>query len=263
MKNISLKAVPWVNDHRVFGSVVYPAAGFIDFARSAVAAICESDLCAVRQLSFLRPLFLSERLDIQLHAAIDTSQRRLEISSRGRDDLPWICHATGWFEPPGPGPNDSRLLDLEDIKRRCRDVSPERLYSAFGAGGIQYGPAFKRVSQLSCGRNEALARIEPADPEESRSYYIFPPVVDAALQVVLGAAMEEGGHCGLPVAITTLTFHARGLGGELYSYARINSAGGNRVQSDVIITDSSGRAKLELLGLTCMQIGSGSHVTAG
>lgn len=246
---IALEEGTWLNDHRVFGSVVYPAAGFIHLAHAAAVETL-GDAAEIRDVRFQQPLFLSTRLRIEVQADVDASSQ-LEIRSRAREGLPWIRNVVGRVEVSGR--DTQPLLEIDAIQQRCRAASTEALYAVFAGSGVEYGPAFRRVGALWCGAGEALGRIDASGEEGC----LYPPVLDAALQVVLGAALEGNAAAGLPASIEAISFAQPLTGGPAFSHARIVFREGKAVRADVRIGDPLGRTLVEIRGLNCVSLAAG------
>ena len=103
---LSLRTHPWLADHMVRGTVLFPGTAFLELAlRASIEAKCGG----VSELTLQEPLILPERGEVRLQVKIgepDGSGRRsFEIYSRATIDSlelagsadGWVCHAGGVF----------------------------------------------------------------------------------------------------------------------------------------------------------------------
>ena len=92
---LSLQSHPWLADHRVFQSVVFPATGFLELALSAGAQV---GLPRVEELTLVSALLVPEsagaavELQLLLHAEDAEGRRALSIHSRAVAGAPEAPH---------------------------------------------------------------------------------------------------------------------------------------------------------------------------
>ncbi|MEW2128547.1 type I polyketide synthase [Streptomyces sp. NPDC007259] len=246
---LSTAAVPWLADHVVGGAVVVPGAALVELVLAAGADVGAGELA---ELVLAAPLFLTGRepvaVQIEVAAEDGAGQRAVTVLSREEDAEAWTRHASGTLvrantaAPPAAGP-------VEDAV----ELSVDELYGGLTATGLDYGPAFRRVTALSAGRDTALAHIGIA--EETAGYLVHPVLLDAALH---GAGAfgfftgEEGPR--LPFSWTGVRVHAPGT--------RVAAVRITRMREDTIrveLADGAGEPVVTVDGMTVRTIPSGGR----
>jgi acyl transferase domain-containing protein len=93
--HIGIGSVPYLNDHRVLRSAVFPAAAYVDMALSGMRALCPDERFALTDAAFRHAAYLPEeggrvfQLAITLEGADAFS---FEVRSRAEDNgEPWSC----------------------------------------------------------------------------------------------------------------------------------------------------------------------------
>ena len=248
----------YLNDHRVFGQVMFPAACFVETALTALKYAGTEP----RQLSDLhlhQPLVVAEEQSYCLQTVLspsDTGDYQLEIFSQTLDESQanseWTLHVSGRFESlQSVERNDPGTF--ADIRERCKvSVPVADYYQGFVDREIDYGPSFRAVEALWRGEDEALGRVRLCEALllEKDQYQIHPALLDACLQV-FGAALGEDGtnQTFLPLSIECIQIHAA-AGFELWSYARLRAArpGDRLMRTDLCLFSSTGEPVATLQG---------------
>ncbi|MEV0375614.1 type I polyketide synthase, partial [Streptomyces sp. NPDC050636] len=122
---LSLQTFPWLTDHVMGGSVLFPATGFLELAMRAGDHVgCDR----VEEFVLLAPLVLTEdsaaQVQVLVSAPDETGARTISVHSRpgGIPDLPWVQHANGTlttgeriadFGSQVWPPQDAVVVDLE------------------------------------------------------------------------------------------------------------------------------------------------------
>ncbi|KAM0721832.1 hypothetical protein Q7P37_002757 [Cladosporium fusiforme] len=211
---LRVKEMPWVVDHQVQNTILYPGAGMLAMA-----------LEAGKQLSEAMDVSGFELIDVQIVAAIVIPNTRegLEthltmrphedesdmydfvISSRSSQAM-WrenckgrlhICRSSNqqvW-------PKKHRIDRSQTAEGQMRVASPRNLYELFENQGMKWGPAFQNVSQISLsddGRSRSQIKIPdirsllPAQYEQP--HLIHPATLDALFQCMVFALPEGDGQ---------------------------------------------------------------------
>ena len=105
---LSVRDHPWIADHRVMGSVLFPGTALLELAiRAADTAGCDR----VDELMLAAPLVMPERGGVAVQVAVgapdSTGRRPIQLHSRpdgATPDTPWTRHATGTLAPAAPAP---------------------------------------------------------------------------------------------------------------------------------------------------------------
>ncbi len=231
---LSLRTQPWLADHAVHGTVVFPATGLVELAVRGADAVGAGGL---RELAVEAPLVVPEAGSVQLQVVVADS--RAEIYSRRSDDDAWLRHATaalgdavasgegGWPWPPESGAR----VDLAG----CYELAADE--------GLVYGPAFQGLRQVWRADGAVLAEVEVPEGEADRArrFGVHPALLDAALQAVAYAGWDPALPGRVPVGFADATLHAAGA---TAARARVVRTGPDRVS--VELADANGALVLSI-----------------
>ncbi|KAF7156259.1 hypothetical protein CNMCM5623_009652 [Aspergillus felis] len=159
---------PWVRDHMVQGSIVYPGSGYICHAIEAVRQL-EKDGAAdeaksgrsisgfrLRDVNFLFALVIPDSADgVEIRTTLQSvpereigarGWRRFEVSSVTLDNR-WMLHAKGMIMV------EREATALETAERRplstyTRQPDPQDLFANLRARGVYHGPLFQNTTKI-------------------------------------------------------------------------------------------------------------------
>ncbi|MFG2979370.1 SDR family NAD(P)-dependent oxidoreductase [Streptomyces sp. NPDC048331] len=218
---LSLTDQPWLRDHTVFGSVIVPGTGLLELA---TAAAHEAGAVGIAELTLAEPLVIEDAVRLQITVGAPQHGRRpITLHSRpDGSDRPWTRHASGELLP-GPGPVREAGTDpAQDGFTELRDwpvVGAEQIeldgfYDRFAAQGIDYGQAFRGLTELWRKGSTAYGRVRLPDPAAGADYNVHPALLDTALHVMKGvtAGEEEPEGALLPFEWSEVELFAAGSG---------------------------------------------------
>jgi thioesterase domain-containing protein/NAD(P)-dependent dehydrogenase (short-subunit alcohol dehydrogenase family) len=267
----------WVLDeHRTLsGHALLPGTGYPELARGALLEYGETGPFEIRDLYFLRPLYVPDGDTRDVRVMLQPSEQGYRFEVRTRCELEgrpaWELNAQAsieYGELGAPAP-----LDLAAIDARCQrsrsEVDPAGMRSG-QENHVRFGPRWRVLQQVLYGEGEALARLEL--PEAFRSdldgFGLHPALLDYAT----GYAMDLiGGYVGdalwVPVSYGRLAVHGP-LPRRVFSWVRNHAE--NRADSDfavfdVTITDADGKVLLEIEEFTIHRLAESIDfgITAG
>ncbi|MER6178903.1 acyltransferase domain-containing protein, partial [Streptosporangium sp. NPDC001681] len=217
---LSVRSHPWLADHVVSGTVIFPGTGFLELAvRAGDQVGCE----VVEELTLTAPLVLGETdavaVQVWVGAAEESGHRSVNVyarSAEAADDVPWVRHATGTLAvgasatgAPNAEPFDAAVWPPAGATA----IGLDGLYEGLAAGGFEYGPVFQGLRAAWRGVDgEVFAEV--ALPEQAASnagsFGVHPALLDAALHAVTFVGLEpvEGGR--LPFSWGQMSLQATG-----------------------------------------------------
>ncbi|MFD4687852.1 beta-ketoacyl synthase N-terminal-like domain-containing protein, partial [Streptomyces sp. NPDC058461] len=227
---LSLRAQPWLGDHRIDGAAVVPSTAFLELA---VRAGDETGCGEVRELTLETPLTVPEQGAVRLqvgvgapdargvraltvHSSPDTPDHAAAADSADGDTTAvWTRHASGLLAPaPDDDPADTHDL-AEWPPTGADEVDVDGLYERLAAGtGLEYGPAFRALHAVWRRDGDVYAEIVPGEQvrDQAGRFGLHPALLDAALHP-LGLGLPEGLGDGLLLfAWQRATLHADGAG---------------------------------------------------
>ncbi len=247
---LSLHDQPWLAEHVVLGSVLFPGTAFLELA---VRAGDEVGCATVEELTLAAPLVLPDRGDVRLQVSVggagDGGSRPITVHSRPDDEAPWTLHAGGRLgtaaRPPERGlaewpPAGAEPVDLTGF------------YDAYAERGFDYGPVFRGVTAAWRLGDDVFADLAlPADQQaEATRFGVHPALLDAAVQsAALREKPGERAAAGLPFSWTDVTLHA-----ACASPVRIRLGGGDPGGISLAVTDTAGRPVLTAGSLVLREV---------
>jgi myxalamid-type polyketide synthase MxaE and MxaD len=275
---LSFEDLPYLRDHAVNGSTVFPAAGLLEMVLAAAGETFQATRCSLAEVRFARPLPLThaERRLLQLElapACAGTVSFQLSSSPSASSREPLLRHAAGTLdlraEPAAADGN--RLEALQRFREACTEETERReVYRKLSAHGWSLGPRFRNVGRLWRRDSEAVARLAVAkalQPELS-AYGVHPAVLDTCFQVMLAAYLGASGTARrepdalVPVAIDGLQVYQAAAGAWCRTTLRDASAP-NVFAGDIELFDDDGTLLLKAWGVRWQTYESTRGVTDG
>src|SRR5690625_2607826 len=189
--------LPFLGDHRVEEAVVFPAAGFVEMALAAGERWLETGDLEVQDMEIFRPLvFDGQRMrEVQLRLSSDSNV--FEIFSRQREaEANWSQHVRGRLARLASAELDSGV-PADDGAQKLPSLQAEEIYQIAGRFGLNYGPAFARVSEVEIlDDRQARVRLSPRLPETESPgapYLLHPTTLDAAFHGLFASLTRSDG----------------------------------------------------------------------
>ncbi|WP_246258621.1 type I polyketide synthase, partial [Amycolatopsis anabasis] len=206
---LSTEAQPWLADHAVLGSVLFPGTGFVELAvRAADQVGCD----LLDELTLEAPLVLPERGRVQVQVKLgepdESGTRSLGIYARPEEltGQPWTQHATGVVSSGGRTPG---FALAEWPPRDAVALPVENRYPDLAAAGLAYGPVFQGLAAAWQRGDEVFAEVSLPEGGEAEGFGVHPALLDAALHA-LGFTGTGADETRLPFAWTGVTLFASG-----------------------------------------------------
>ncbi|PWY94533.1 putative polyketide synthase [Aspergillus sclerotioniger CBS 115572] len=152
---------PWVRDHMVQGSIVYPGSGYICLAIEAARQLEKANAADIsgfrlRDVNFLFALVIPESADgVEIRTTLQSvpereigarGWRRFEVSSVTLDNR-WTLHAKGMIQV------EREATALNTAERRplstyTRQPDPQDLFANLRARSVYHGPLFQNTTKI-------------------------------------------------------------------------------------------------------------------
>ncbi|WP_406016411.1 amino acid adenylation domain-containing protein [Streptomyces sp. NBC_00984] len=190
---LDTERLPYLEDHRIQSTVVFPAAGYLEMATQAVRSLTGGTHVVLTDIEFRKALFLPEGEDRAVRLTLSSQNAAFTIASAGQEEGGRAVHASGVVRSGQPRPA-GRPADTEAL-RACalRRLDGEDCYAALAALGYHYGPAFRAIEEVWIGSGEVLARLRPpaAIGDDAAGHHIHPVLLDACFQSLLTTQLPE------------------------------------------------------------------------
>ncbi|KAK1985893.1 beta-ketoacyl synthase domain-containing protein [Colletotrichum cereale] len=198
---------PWIQDHRIQKTIVYPAAGMVTMALEAASQLsCGMTNVLGFHLTGLRieramivpssAYGLEYSLNLkQLPAKADADPEwEFAIYSKPEDG-PWIRHADGSIKIrrqtgalPAAGEHAHSYTQIQGL---CdKSIPPRQLYELLDVVGLNYGPCFQNVVSISTHQNACVSKVRIPDTKSKMPagfefpHVIHPATLDAMFQTL-------------------------------------------------------------------------------
>jgi acyl transferase domain-containing protein len=256
----------YLNDYKLYGTVVVPVASHISMVLSAVKEAFGSEYCEIEELYIPQPLILLEqsRRLVQLVLTPQAEETSFQLVSlkegeEQNDTDSWIIHATGRVHPSQEmSITAPSLLSWKEIQQRCdREISGQEFYAIFASIGYNWESSFRWIETIWSKEGEALAKIQLPDlPEDALSdYQLYPGLIDSCFQLLCICWFEEKASNDaiyIPLQIASFKFYKRPSNfNQLWCHAQQRAKDRANPQSsiaDITLFDENGLIIAEIIG---------------
>lgn len=198
----------YIADHRVNNIPTLPGVAYLEMVRAAESFINpKSAIISISNVIWASPIQILDEekgITVSLHSGKQASS--FEVTS-GNDQTKPDLHARGKIirDFPGALPYPSPL-DIAALKNRCLKIHKrEDIYRHFYKVGLQYGPNFQMINELSNNNTEVLSVIQLPQTlsYSANDFCLHPNILDGAIQTVfiLMADLTESQTLYLPYSI--------------------------------------------------------------
>lgn len=178
--------VPWLKDHCVGNNIVFPGAGYIAMAGEAIYQIRNVRDYTVRDVELSKAMVLYNDKPVEiittlqpqrLTSVLDSDWYEFQVVSY--DGTAWNKHCSGLVRSGRASTNQPRRTQILE-----RQVSPSRWYTTMSRVGLNYGPRFTGLKNITASIVEKLAAAAIVDKQEvaESSYMLHPSTLDLVFQ---------------------------------------------------------------------------------
>ncbi|GHE43560.1 type I polyketide synthase [Streptomyces longispororuber] len=240
--------VPWLTDHRVAGSVVMPATGYVEMALAAGREAFDGP-AEMEHLEITTALVVpwATASQVRLHVSLDPDDGVLLVAASDEQAKEPRVHARARVRrlvTPRPAPVTDPASPPEPCQGR---LTAEDHYSRCAAAGLGYGPAFQVLTELHVGEGEVVAAY--AYEPQAGPLTVHPALLDGALQagVPLLADRLDDGEAYLPALVGAVrVWGTPAPTGTVRLTERSRSR--DEVCWDITVTDPDGTVSVQLDG---------------
>jgi acyl transferase domain-containing protein/D-arabinose 1-dehydrogenase-like Zn-dependent alcohol dehydrogenase/acyl carrier protein len=238
----------FLDDHRLFGTVVCPGASHIASMLAAGEKVFGEGGYVLEDVFFPQALVLPDGTRMNYQLALLPEEKGgyfaqamsylADDASAGSDY--WATHATGRLRKATDEERAATAprVRLEELKPLCnREVRGADFYDMFWKAGYTLGESFRWIDHLWSREWEGLCRMRiPAVNEKLADYVLHPGLIDSCLQAL--AAFGPDNKLGIVSAGSTMRipFHAARMqvfrhiapGSNIWMYGRLEDPGDGR-----------------------------------
>ncbi|EUC45778.1 hypothetical protein COCMIDRAFT_5016 [Bipolaris oryzae ATCC 44560] len=262
--------IPWLLQHKIQSSVVFPAAGFIAMAIEAAAQRSKERLnkqvsgYQLREVNIGTALLLPEQESVEtiltLKPIRDSSKRHSNTWSEFHiysvtNDNHWTEHCHGLISVQHQRQQDSsggtRLITQSSTVDEFRTTLPmPEFYEHLSSIGLDYGEVFQNLVEAhSCpdkltGVLQLPATTSTMPLDQEHTYVIHPATLDAILHTVFGALSADTWlqDPAIPVFVSSLFISADmpfQAGHLLKANATISTRDNQTMKTNILVTNDN------------------------
>jgi acyl transferase domain-containing protein len=186
---LRLGTVPWLADHCVGSDIVFPAAAYIAMAGAAASQLAESSgQYTVRDVHVASALVLHENTATEVITTLRKqslttflNSKWFEFSISSESNGNWIKHCSGLVTAGVAG--TAATHEMATAESFTRKVDASRWYTAMTRIGLNYGPRFVGLENISCSPAKQISSVQITDvQDEYEPYALHPTTLDLMLQ---------------------------------------------------------------------------------
>ncbi|NJA59072.1 type I polyketide synthase, partial [Streptomyces sp. NEAU-H3] len=243
---LDTERLPYLADHQIQGTAVFPAAGYVEMAAQAVRALTGAPRVRLAGIDLRKALFLAEDATSTVQLSVDPETAAFTIATPGDADTEPVVHAAGVLrsgQPASLGP----VLDVAGVRARAdRRLDAETCYAGLAALGYHYGPAFQAIEEVWTGEGEVLARVRPPAGllgPDAADHHLHPVLLDACFQALLTRQIPDGPEPAaasgvrLPLSLGELDLAASG-DRALWVHGTVTRDDGRELLADLALYDA-------------------------
>ncbi|PYI00202.1 polyketide synthase [Aspergillus ellipticus CBS 707.79] len=180
----------WLRDHKVEVDIILPCAGYLAMVGEAIRQISGSQgSYTLRGVVISSALVLREGTPTEvvttfhphrLTDALDSQWWEFTIASYNGQT--WTKHCTGQASGTAAAETQTRTAALTGSLPR--KLQSKKYYDLLDRAGLDFGPMFKRLTDIETGTGETVARAKvTTDPAGDETlYHLHPTLIDACIQ---------------------------------------------------------------------------------
>ncbi|KAL8982004.1 MAG: hypothetical protein Q9205_003368 [Flavoplaca limonia] len=270
---------PWIEDHKITGTVLYPAAGMLVMAMEGVLQTADSTRKVqgfrFRNVGFERGLVVTSAdeaavetcLSLQPQKGVPEQFHFTIFSATSSSSWSKHCSGTIMLEYTSAGPStvehpavDTAWAEQSEFYKQltvhdtAQNIDVNMFYDHLETIGMEYGPLFRNVISLSAipSLHAAQGAILIPDTKSSMpanfefDHVMHPATLDAIFHLLFAAF--SGGksidEAAVPYSIDDMFIAAeqpQGAGGRFHGYAQLvkMNQGGREMIGDLIVSDQA------------------------
>lgn len=295
---LRLSENPWVRDHAITGTVLYPAAGMIIMALEAALQIAAAQERTVRGVEFYNVHFDRGLVIPDTDDAVETS-----LSIRPHETLGSWFHWAVYSLPPGGTwtkhafgllalVDDQETAESENnisnwraegskfasIKARAATtIDTTAFYAQLGTIGMGYGPTFTNLTMAAAIENERAGHGIIAVPDTKstmpcgyeHSHVIHPATLDAIFHLIFVALFEGKpmSEAAIPVTVEKMFVavdQPAGAGAEFVGLSTGRKVNDRDASGSLVVSDTDWSApKVTVTNMVVRKVSSPSGIAIG
>jgi acyl transferase domain-containing protein len=249
---ISTASLPYLEDHCVQGTAIFPATAYIEMITAAAYETYGDVPIEISEIEYRKPLFLNHGDTVRLQLSFSPADGSVRVHARSDSSKSWTLCAKGRVKTAEPVGGTAPPKDFEAWSEGR--VSGDEFYTAFNQRGNLWGPSFQGMRRAWLARDEAWAEIEAPESicSDIERYCVHPAVADACGHVLAAIASSKaaaGTGAFVGEAIDRVCIYRRPKSARLLVHGQLTPTSNAAVfRGDVRVFDEDGTLVSHLQG---------------
>ncbi len=210
----SIQNFPFLNDHRIYETVVSPGACQLEMALSAAEVLFDVPNCLLEDVIFPQALVVPEEgmrtVQVILTLTAEQQTAEFQVISFAEDDEV-LTHATGRVRVQSK--SRAKMLPLDQLRLDgLTQIDSTSFYTAVAEQQTVFGPTFQWLGDIWTGEDKAVVKLKrPQNINTSLEYLWRPGLLDACLQATaVPSVTQELKSASLPFAAAEIHLYSNG-----------------------------------------------------
>jgi acyl transferase domain-containing protein len=238
-KNIvNTRLYPFLQDHVVQDTVIFPGAGYVEFALEALGNHLE-------HIEILFALVVPTDSTF-VHVELVKSGDSVSIFTKKENDTKWVENGRAKLKKSKIHPPNMQLKELQD---KCpKYLNKDAIYKRFEVMGLTYGPSFQCIQGLYQGDEESFGILTTSNLEPGVGFVLHPSILDCSFQCFLGS-IKNCSKTYLPVGMDNLDVFDK-IPSEVYVYCNVTEINSKNIKGNITGFDKDGKVLFQVIGFT-------------
>ncbi|MCL2372062.1 MAG: type I polyketide synthase [Defluviitaleaceae bacterium] len=211
--------VPFVEEHSIGGTPLFPAAGYIEMALQMANQHYGKGFFTLNNVEFLKAVFIKPNKITKLQITLDEQNATFAIYNVSNGDNPEVV-SRGEFKQMQDFGTQNRI-NLESLKEKTTGDATRfdgvTMYEKFVSAGFSYTNTFAAIEDIWICEDEAISKLALPQIDQLNSYEMYPGILDACFQGTIAlefaataaavADSEVGFDIRLPVGVDEFLLH--------------------------------------------------------
>lgn len=262
-----IPSLPFVADHKMNGDYILPGVVYLEMARAAGELAGLKPVVALQNIVWSAPVVFRDKQPVTTTIHLAPTENPVLVGFEVFSQDGARLHAEGQIQleaDDSAGDSQEHQMDLDHLRNTCTTTfDKDAIYQAFARQGMDYGQSLQCLAEAGVGDGQVFARAI-LGKSDGRVYALQPGLLDAALQSLIGFALDEQQRTGpdnnarkvfVPFSLERVQLLAA-LPDEIYIHAREATAdsAANIRYYDIDIADTDGNLCVTLRGLSVRQL---------
>ncbi|MGY0585780.1 MAG: SDR family NAD(P)-dependent oxidoreductase [Paraglaciecola chathamensis] len=245
---------PWLGDHKVGDSIVFPGAGFIELALNAARHFQPEQPIQIEDFQILAPLILEPSTSKVVRTKVDPDNGNITIKSRTHTKSEqWNLN----IKARAIHQCTAVSLDITapEIPNREPDFNKDTHRSLARQAGLEYGPAFSAVTSGWRSQKEVIAHLRADEniTDTINEHLLHPTLLDSAFQLIIQFLLEElaetNGTAFIPTGADRITINKNLKTRPQLAHLRLLKKSSHSILAQLELFDNQGRCIAALEGI--------------